>query len=171
MKYSLYEVLINYHEATILNNQDHIKKLIYKTNKFNILDKKLNNYHMKFDKINEIIDIIISDVYTKINKTYYPIKNYDLSQDIFFIYSEIIDIPLKANTYIVFEYIFNSEYIDIPLVVNLKIDDILEKKFNIDLKEYNKIIHMFKLDYNVTKINSYLYLLNNEKYNDKKWNT
>ena len=39
MKYSSYEVLINYHEATILNNQDHIKKLIYKTNKFNILDK------------------------------------------------------------------------------------------------------------------------------------
>ena len=28
MKYSSYEVLINYHEATILNNQDHIKRLI-----------------------------------------------------------------------------------------------------------------------------------------------
>ena len=39
MKYSSYDVLINYHEATILNNQDHIKKLIYKTNEFNILDK------------------------------------------------------------------------------------------------------------------------------------
>ena len=33
MKYSSYEVLINYHEATILNNQDHIKRLIYRTNK------------------------------------------------------------------------------------------------------------------------------------------
>ena len=39
MKFSSYEVLINYHEATILNNQDHIKRLIYKTNK---LDEKLN---------------------------------------------------------------------------------------------------------------------------------
>ena len=39
MKYSSYEVLINYHEATILDNQDHIKRLIYKTNK---LDEKLN---------------------------------------------------------------------------------------------------------------------------------
>ena len=38
MKYSSYEVLINYHEATILNNQDHIKRLIYKTNR---LDNKL----------------------------------------------------------------------------------------------------------------------------------
>ena len=38
MKYSSYEVLINYHPATILNNQDHIKRLIYKTNK---LDDKL----------------------------------------------------------------------------------------------------------------------------------
>ena len=38
MKYSSYEVLTNYHEATILNNQDHIKRLIYKTNK---LDDKL----------------------------------------------------------------------------------------------------------------------------------
>ena len=36
--YSSYEVLINYHEATILNNQDHIKRLIYKTNK---LDREL----------------------------------------------------------------------------------------------------------------------------------
>ena len=39
MGYSSYEVLINYHEATILHNQVHIKKLIYKTNE---LDKKLN---------------------------------------------------------------------------------------------------------------------------------
>ena len=36
--YSSYEVLINYHQATILNNQDHIKMLIYKTNK---LDREL----------------------------------------------------------------------------------------------------------------------------------
>ena len=39
MGYSSYKVLINYHEATILSNQDHIKRLIYKTNK---LDEKLN---------------------------------------------------------------------------------------------------------------------------------
>ena len=38
LNYSSYEVLINYHEATLLNNQDHIKRLIYKTNK---LDDKL----------------------------------------------------------------------------------------------------------------------------------
>ena len=38
LRYSSYEVLINYHEATILNNQDYIKRLIYKTNK---LDEKL----------------------------------------------------------------------------------------------------------------------------------
>ena len=161
MKYSSYEVLINYNEATILNNQDHIKKLIYKTN-------KLNNYNTKFDKINEIIDILISDEYTKIYKTFYPIKNYDLSQNKFFIYSETINTPLKANTYIIFEYIFNSEYTDIPLIVNLKIDDILEKDFDINLQRNNKIIHIFKLKYNVTKINFYLYLLNNEKYNDEK---
>ena len=137
-------------------------------NKFNNLDEKLNNYHIEIDKINEIIDLIISDDNNKIYKTYYPMKNYDLSQDRFFIYSEIIDIPLKANTYIIFEYIFEAEYIDIPLIVNLKIDVILEKDFNINLKEYNKIRHMFKLDYNVTKINFYLYLFNNEIYNDEK---
>ena len=139
---------------------------IYK--KFNIIDEKLNDYHMKFDEINDMIDLIISNEYNKIYKTYYPIKNYDLSQDRFFIYSENIDIPLKANTYIIFEYIFNSEYIDIPLIVNLKIDNVLEKNFNINLKEYNKIRHMFKLDYNVTKINFYLYLYNNEIYSDEK---
>ena len=42
------------------------------------MDRKLNNYHMKFDKINNIIDLIISNDYNKIYKTYYPMKNYDL---------------------------------------------------------------------------------------------
>ena len=139
---------------------------IYK--KFDILDKKLNDYHIKFDEINEIIDIIISDEYTKIYKTYYPIKNYDLMQDRFFIYNELINIPLKKNSYIIFEYSFESEYIDIPLVINLKIDDVLEKDFHINLKKYNNIKHMFKLDYNITKINFYLYLYNNEIYSDEK---
>ena len=137
-------------------------------NKFDILDKKINNYHMKFHKINEMIDIVISeDEYIKIYKTYFPTKNYDLMQDRFFIYNAVIDIPLKANTFIIFDYIFNSEYINIPIVNNLKID-VLEKNFNIHLKEYNKIRHVFKLDYNIIKINFYLYLYNNEIYNDEK---
>ena len=137
-------------------------------NKFDILDEKLNNYHIKIDEINDMIDFIISDEYTKIHETYYPMKNYDLVQDRFFIYSAVIDIPLKKNSYIIFEYIINSEYINIPLVINLKIDDILEKDFNINLKECNKIRHMFKLDYNVTNIKFYLYLFNNEIYIDEK---
>ena len=136
--------------------------------KFDILDEKLNNFYIKFENINEMIDIIISDEYTKIYKTYYPIKNYDLSQDKFFIYSEYIDIPLKKNSYIIFEYSFEAEYIDIPLVINLKIDNVLEKDFNINLKNYNKIRHMFKLEYNITELNFYLYLLNNKIYNDEK---
>ena len=139
---------------------------IYK--KFDILDKKLNNYHMKFYEINEMIDIIISDEYTKIYRTYYPMKNYDLVQDRFFIYNEVINLPLKKNSYIIFEYIFESEYINIPLVINLKIDNVLQKDFHINLKKYNKIRYMFRLDYNITKINFYLYLYNNEIYNDEK---
>ena len=137
-------------------------------NKFDIFDKKLNDYHMKFYKINEMIDIIISDEYTKIYKTYYPTKNYDLMQDRLFIYNEVIDIPLKKNSYIIFEYIFESEYINIPFFINLKIDNVLEKDFNINLKKHNEVRHMFKLDYNITKINFYLYLYNNEIYNDEK---
>ena len=137
-------------------------------NKFDILDKKINNYHMKFHKINRMIDVIISDEYNKIYKTYYRMKNYDLAQDRFFIYNAVIDIPLKANTYIIFEYIFESEYINIPLVINLKIYDVLEKDFNIHLRKHNEVRHMFKLDYNITKINFYLYLYNNEIYNDEK---
>ena len=43
-------------------------------NKFDILDEKLNNYYMKFDKIINTIDIIISDEYTKIYKTYFLLK-------------------------------------------------------------------------------------------------
>ena len=139
---------------------------IYK--EFDIINERLNNYHIKFDKINKMLDIIISDEYTKIYKTYYPMKNYDLSQDQFFIYKALIDIPLKKNTFIIFEYIFQADYIDIPLVINLEIDNVLEKDFHVNLKRYNKIRHMFKLDYNITKINFYMYLFNYEIYKDQK---
>ena len=43
--YSSYEVLISVHQATILNNQDHIKRLIYKTNKL----------HERMDQNNKLI--------------------------------------------------------------------------------------------------------------------
>ena len=126
---------------------------------------------MKFHKINEMVDIIISDEYTKIYKNYYPMKNYDLIKNRFFIYNAVINIPLKANTFIIFDYIFNSEYINIPLVINLKIDDVLEKDFNIHLKKHNKIRHVFKLEYNILKLN-FIYIFIIMKYMMmKKWNT
>ena len=95
-------------------------------------------------------------------------KNYDLVQDRFFVYNAVINIPLKKNTFIIFEYTFEAEYLDIPLVINLKIDDVLEKDFNIHLKKYNKVRHVFKLEYNITEIKFYLYFDNNEIYNDDK---
>ena len=53
LRYSSYEVLVNYHEATILNNQDHIKRLIYRTNK---LAEKL-------DENNKLIrEFILKDI-------------------------------------------------------------------------------------------------------------
>ena len=82
-------------------------------NKLDILDKKINNYHMKFHKINEMIHIIISDEYTKIYKTYYPVKNFDLVQDRFFIYNEVIDIPLKKNSYIILNMFSNLNILTI----------------------------------------------------------
>ena len=48
MGYSSYEVLINYHEATILINQDHIKRLIYKTNKLDDEVKENNKLIREF---------------------------------------------------------------------------------------------------------------------------
>ena len=48
MKYSSYEVLINYHEATILNNQNHIKRLIYETNKLDYKFKENNKLFREF---------------------------------------------------------------------------------------------------------------------------
>ena len=67
----------------------------------------------------------------------------------------VFNVPFKKDNYIIFEYIFQAEYIDIPLVINLKIDNILEKDFNIHLKKHNKIRHMFKLDYDITKIKEF----------------
>ena len=54
-------------------------------NKFNILDEKLNNYHVEIDEINDMIDLIISNEYNKIYETYYPMKNFNLVQNRFFI--------------------------------------------------------------------------------------
>ena len=47
MGYSSYEVLINYHEVTVLNNQDHIKRLIHKTNKLDENDKLIREFILK----------------------------------------------------------------------------------------------------------------------------
>ena len=57
MKYSSYEVLIKYHGATVLNNQDSIKELYY-------LDKKLDeNLNEKLDQNNKLIrEFILKDI-------------------------------------------------------------------------------------------------------------
>ena len=65
MKYNSYEVSINYHEATILNNQDHIKRLIYKTNK---LDEKLDENNKL---IREFILKILKKTIYQLNNLYY----------------------------------------------------------------------------------------------------
>ena len=61
MNYSSHEVLMNYHETTILNNQDHIKRLIYKTNKLN-------------DKLKENNKLIREFILKNIEKDDLPIK-------------------------------------------------------------------------------------------------
>ena len=61
LSYSSYEVLINYHPATILNNQDHIKRLIYKTNKLD-------------DKLKENNKLIREFILSNIEKDDLPIK-------------------------------------------------------------------------------------------------
>ena len=61
MKYSSYEVLVNYHPGTILNNQYHIKQLIYKTNKLD-------------DEVNENNKLIREFILKNIEKDDLPIK-------------------------------------------------------------------------------------------------
>ena len=65
MGYSSYEVLMNYHEATILNNQDHIKRLIYKTNKLDDEVKENNKL------IREFILKILKKMIYQLNNLYY----------------------------------------------------------------------------------------------------
>ena len=72
-------------------------KFINIYDKFDILDEKLNDFYIKFEEINKMLDIINSDEYTKIYRTYYPIKNYDLAQDEFFIYAGYIDSCIKEK--------------------------------------------------------------------------
>ena len=57
MKYGSYEILIKYHGATVLNNQDSIKELYY-------LNKKLDeNLNEKLDQNNKLIrEFILKDI-------------------------------------------------------------------------------------------------------------
>ena len=48
MGYCSYEVLVNHHPVTILNNQDHIKRLIYRTNKLDNEVKENNKLIREF---------------------------------------------------------------------------------------------------------------------------
>ena len=48
MGYSSYEVFVNFQPVTILNNQDHIKRLIYKTNKLDDEIKENNKLIREF---------------------------------------------------------------------------------------------------------------------------
>ena len=48
MGYSSYEALVNHHPVTILNNQDHIKRLIYRTNKLDGEVKENNKLIREF---------------------------------------------------------------------------------------------------------------------------
>ena len=59
--YSSYEVLVNYHPVTILNYQDHIKRLIYKNNKLN-------------EKLDENNKLIREFILKEIKKDDLPIK-------------------------------------------------------------------------------------------------
>ena len=68
MGYSSYQVLVNYHPVTILNNQDHIKRLISKANK---LDEKL-------DENNKLIREFILKILKKI---IYQLNDYILYMD------------------------------------------------------------------------------------------
>ena len=79
-----------------------------------------------------MLDIIISNEYTKIYKTYYPMKNYDLSQDQFFIYNALIDIPLKKILLSSLNIFFKLNILTFHW---LKIDNVLEKDFHINLKK------------------------------------
>ena len=71
-----------------------IKNKVHHVNQ--LIEPDLMMYiHMAFSKKNHSTHSTHSThEYTKIHKTYFPIKNYDLAQDRFFIYNEVIDIPL-----------------------------------------------------------------------------
>ena len=70
MKYSSYEVLVNFHPATVLNNQSHVKQLLY-------LNKKLDeNLNEKLDENNKLIREFISK---DIKKDDLPIKLFYIS--------------------------------------------------------------------------------------------
>ena len=55
------------------------------------------------------------------------------------------------------------------MIIRLKTGDIIEKDFEIKLEKYNKIKYDFRLDYNITKFNFYLYLINEKTYYDEKF--
>ena len=54
------------------------------------------------------------------------------------------------------------------MIIELKIDNVFEKNFEINLNKNNKIKYDFELDYNITKITFYLCSLNEKICYDEK---
>ena len=135
---------------------------IYK--KFDILDKKLNDYHIKFDEINEMIDIIISDEYTNfLIKSEIDKKDNEILNKV---YNNFYSRNYINDNYHLKNNVYDKNYIN-NLTNNLYNRTYLDNKFD-DI--YNKCNDKTsKLDRNIVLFNTNLTKFIDETYkNDKQ---
>ena len=116
------------------------------------MDKKLDTMYNKIYKLNKLSYISISDDYEKFYKNYNIIDDFDLKKTL--IFDDEINMNLKRNSYIIFNYsCYNSNIKKvIPVILKLELDNIITKLVKINISNKIDVKIDITLPFNVDNI-------------------
>ena len=116
------------------------------------MDKKIDTMYNKIYKLNKLTYISISDEYEKFYKNYNIIDDFDLKKNL--IFDNEINMNLKRNSYIIFNYsCYNSNIKEvIPVILKLELDNIITKVMKINISNKIDVKMDITLPFNVDNI-------------------
>ena len=126
---------------------------------FEIINNDILSLHDRIDKINNFIDIYNFFNYDKINKSI-SLENSNISKTHLFICEKYLDINLKKDSIILFQFLSDfDKYLDINVKFKLKFFDIIDEEIDYKIEgETLKFNHEFTLPFNITNLHFSLYM-------------
>ena len=131
------------------------------------INKKLDTMYSKIYKLNKLSYISISDEYNKYYKNYNIIDDFDLKKTL--IFEDEINLNLKRNSYIIFNYsCYNSNIKElIPVILKLELDNTITKEMKININSNKIDVKMdITLPFNVDNIKFKLSMISNVEDNN-----